>query len=61
MRRCPLKRAEAYCLKKKILTERQIADLRSKIQKEIDEAVTFAKSSPFPEKEDLYRNVFYED
>ncbi|MFH0731398.1 MAG: thiamine pyrophosphate-dependent dehydrogenase E1 component subunit alpha [Candidatus Omnitrophota bacterium] len=61
IRRCPLKRIEAYCLKKNILTQQQIVNLHSLIQKEIEVAVRFAKNSPFPEKEDVYRNVYYED
>jgi len=32
--------------------------ISQKIDKEIEEAVTFAKKSPFPEKEELIRDVF---
>jgi len=61
LRQCPLKRLEMHCLRKKILTQKEIAGLRSTINEKITEAVCFAKNSPFPEKEDVCQDVIYRD
>jgi len=61
MSKCPLKKLETYCLKKRILTKDLIGEMRSKLAEEIDEAVAWAKASPLPLKTDVTENVTCED
>ena len=58
MKKCPLQRFQKFLLKKKILTEEIIKNLRKNFQEEIMAAETFAKNSPFPEKEEVHQNVY---
>ena len=56
--RCPLETLENEMLKNGVVTDDQIKLMREKIHNEIDEAFSFAKSSPFPEKSTLAQNVY---
>ena len=47
-KRCPVKRLKQYLLEKSFITEEKISQISKKIEVEIDEAVDFAKKSPFP-------------
>lgn len=47
-------------LERNILTEELVAELEKGIKVEIDDAVKFAQSSPFPEPEEALRNVYEE-
>jgi len=57
-RSCPIKRFRSLLLKKKLLSERAMADMSCRIEKEIAEAVLFAKESPFPEGRMLFEHLF---
>ncbi len=61
IRKCPLKKLEKYCLKKRILTIEGIEEIRLKLSKEIDEAVEWAQEGPLPLKADVTQNVTYGD
>ena len=54
---CPIKRLEAYLSKKRLITEKQRASIKTKIMNDIDKAISFAKRRPFPGKDDLLRDV----
>jgi pyruvate dehydrogenase E1 component alpha subunit len=56
----PLDRFQRRILDLKILNEAQIKEMRERIQKEIDEAVEFARLAPDPPPEDLVSHVFCE-
>lgn len=58
MKRCPIKSCEAMLLKKKIITQKEIDDIKKDISEEIKEAVAFAKNSPFPEPEEALKDVY---
>ena len=58
--KCPIKRFENVLLKEKIATKAKLDRIKMTIQNEIDEAVEFANTSPFPKSEDIYKDVFYE-
>ena len=58
--KCPIKRFENVLLKEKIVTKAKLDRIKMTIQNEIDEAVEFANTSPFPKSEDIYKDVFYE-
>ncbi len=51
--RCPIERAEKALLSGGLSTKRKLANLRSKILTEMEDAVTFAENSPLPEAVDF--------
>lgn len=61
MKRCPIKRLESHLLKKRILAREKIEKIRSQIHEEIAIAETFAKNSPFPDREGVCENVYREE
>lgn len=58
LKRCPVEKFARPILKENLLSEEDIEAMRKRIGKEIDEAVSFAKSSPFPSKEELLEDVY---
>ncbi len=55
---CPLKLFERKLLDQRVINKGKIADLKLKIQREIGEAVKFAKESPFPSAEQAISEVY---
>ena len=60
MGRCPIKTLENRLLEEKVLSLQKIQQWRSGLGKEIEEAVNFAKESPFPSVEALEEGVYSE-
>jgi len=60
MKKCPIRRFEEKLLKKKILTVGKVKAMKEEIEREIDEAIAFAKESPSPGPQDLYEDVYAE-
>ena len=58
MERCPIKALENRLLEEKVLSLQKIQQWRAGLEKEIEEAVTFAKESPFPSVETLEEGVY---
>jgi len=56
--RCPLECFEEKLLKDSILSSQEIEQLSADFQSEMDEAIAFAKESPFPAEETLMENVY---
>ncbi len=56
--RDPLIRYEAFCLSEGILSGDEIAEMKASIERELDEAVAFAESSPSPAPEDCLNDVY---
>ena len=56
--RCPLKNYQDFLLHEKIINQDEIHGMTLKLDKEIEEAVEFAKSSPFSKKELLFSTVY---
>jgi pyruvate dehydrogenase E1 component alpha subunit len=54
----PIPRMKEYLISKGILTEAKSKEIEQKKEKEIDDAVEFAKSSPSPKPEDALEDVF---
>lgn len=54
----PVKQTEAKILEGKIATEEEIKAIKDAIKVEIDEAVTFAESSPLPDPKELYTDNY---
>ncbi|MBU4501389.1 MAG: thiamine pyrophosphate-dependent dehydrogenase E1 component subunit alpha [Nanoarchaeota archaeon] len=57
-KRCPIAALKKQMLKDKIISNTQIERMVEEICDEIDEAVHFAKTSPFPNKSDLYQHIY---
>jgi pyruvate dehydrogenase E1 component alpha subunit len=61
MERCPIKRFEEHLLKGSVMAREDMAGTKENIEKELDEAVDFAKKSPWPEAEELTKDLYYEE
>jgi pyruvate dehydrogenase E1 component alpha subunit len=60
MKRCPLKLFENKVLKKGLVNASTINNLKKQIREEVDEAAYFGKRSPFPGREQAYKDVYKE-
>ncbi|MDO9289154.1 MAG: thiamine pyrophosphate-dependent dehydrogenase E1 component subunit alpha, partial [Thermodesulfovibrionales bacterium] len=49
LKKCPVERTRKLLLENKIMSEKEMEKLLDKINKEMDEAVEFGRSSPFPD------------
>lgn len=58
MKKCPIKRLEELMAKEGILSESEKEKIIQNIEREIEKALKFAKESSYPEKEELYKDVF---
>ena len=56
--RDPINRLESRMLEENIITEDEIKSYHDRIQNEIDEAVEYARRSPFPEQKSAIEDVF---
>ena len=54
---CPIVKLERHLLDNGLISQKEIETIASGIESAIDEAIEFAKSSPFPNPEDLIREV----
>ncbi len=61
MRRCPIRKLERLLVKSGPLDSGKIAKIRDGIEKEIDSAYAYAKSSPPPGPGDVYEDVYYKE
>lgn len=54
-----------HCLRviqeNKWLSEKEITDIQEWVKKEVEESVTFAENSPYPEAHELYRDVYMQE
>ena len=57
MARDPIKLFAQYSIKKKLLTQEKIGQISKDVQDQIEEAVLFAKESPFPKPEVMYTDL----
>ncbi len=57
MAKDPVKLFAEYSISNKFLTASAIETINTDIQKQLDEAVAFAKASPFPKPEELYTDL----
>ncbi|MFC1908815.1 thiamine pyrophosphate-dependent dehydrogenase E1 component subunit alpha [Chloroflexota bacterium] len=58
MDRCPIEMLEKGLLEQGILSEPEKSRSRDNIDREIEEAITFARESPYPDEKELLDNVF---
>ncbi len=57
-KRDPIDRFDAYLREQKILDDITAKEIGERLSKEIEEAVSFAESSPFPDGKDLLEGVY---
>lgn len=58
MNRCPIKAFEEFLLTCDIISDSEIIQIIKRIDREIEDTVTFAKKSPYPDKRDYLNHVF---
>ncbi|NQT46482.1 MAG: thiamine pyrophosphate-dependent dehydrogenase E1 component subunit alpha [Candidatus Omnitrophica bacterium] len=58
--KCPVKNFEQFLLGKGLISNEDIARIRAGFMGEIEEAVDFAKASPFPDEKELLDHLYYE-
>jgi len=58
MERCPLKNYKEKLFNQGILNERDLTVIESRVEKEISEAVAFAKNNPYPDLKEAYTDNF---
>jgi pyruvate dehydrogenase E1 component alpha subunit len=56
--RDPIANWANHLLEEEIATQERLDELAADAEQQVEEAVTFAKNSPYPEPEDLYRDVY---
>ena len=54
MNKCPIKKLENLLLKHKIILELEQNDIYTSIEKEIEDAVVFARNSPYPDSDEIF-------
>ena len=59
-KRCPIKQFENSILQEGIIDASGIEDLKNQIMSEIEEAVLYAKESPFPDESSLMEDIYAE-
>jgi pyruvate dehydrogenase E1 component alpha subunit len=60
-KRCPVETYEKNLLQANILDKSQVNQMRTTILQEFKAAIAFAKSSPFPNADELVKNIYKED
>lgn len=58
MNKCPYKQFKARILENNLIKEKDVQEIEKQVDKEIEEAVQFAASGPFPDKDDLDKDVY---
>ena len=58
MNRCPIKMLERFLLEHDIMSKLEMDQIRKTISEEVEEAVNFARESPYPDENDLLHDVF---
>ncbi|MDD5014988.1 MAG: thiamine pyrophosphate-dependent enzyme, partial [Atribacterota bacterium] len=49
---------EKLLLEKKIITDKEVENIRKRIEEEVEEVIEFARKSPYPKPEEALENVF---
>src|SRR5205823_5741371 len=58
--RDPIRRHERLLIERGIITAEEAKRVKTRVNREIDEAIHLAEKDPFPEPEDCLRDVYYE-
>jgi pyruvate dehydrogenase E1 component alpha subunit len=55
----PIQTFSSFLLERKVITEQQVKDLQTEVEREIEEAVQFAEQSPDPKPAALYEDILH--
>ena len=58
IKKCPIKRFEEKLVKEKVLNKNKMMHIRNEVEGRIEEAVTFANQSPFPDPQEVFEDVY---
>ena len=58
IKRCPIKAYEEYLANQGIISDSEKSQISKQIDEEIEEALAFARESPFPDESELTEDVF---
>jgi pyruvate dehydrogenase E1 component alpha subunit len=58
MTRCPMARHREYIIRNEIAPADELDRVESEIQTQIDQAVEFAKESPYTNPEEVFKDVY---
>jgi pyruvate dehydrogenase E1 component alpha subunit len=58
LKKCPLKKFKEIISENNLIKKEELEDIDKKVNDEIMSALDFALSSPYPQEEDLYKNVY---
>jgi pyruvate dehydrogenase E1 component alpha subunit len=59
MEKCPIKRFAEKLIQEKIMTTEEMSAIADRIKGEVEEALEFALGSPWPETEELLKDLYY--
>ncbi len=59
--KCPIRRLREALLKEKVIRESDIVEMEEGFQRELDEAIAYATESPYPDKDDLLKDVYVDE
>jgi len=59
--RDPISKCQGWIIDQGIATQEELQAIVDDVKKEVDEAVAFAESSPFPDPSDAYQHIYVED
>ena len=60
-KRCPIERFRAYAVERHLLTKTACERIEREVQAELDDAVEFARTSPFPDPQEALEDVYTEE
>lgn len=56
--RCPIKKMRGQLIDNNVCTEEEIVNLENEVERSIAEAVSYAKESPYPEEDELMKDIY---
>jgi TPP-dependent pyruvate/acetoin dehydrogenase alpha subunit len=59
--RDPIRRHERFLIERGLIDAAGIEELKTRVNREIDEAIQIAEKDPFPDPEDCLKDVYYEE
>ena len=59
--RDPIRRQERFLIERGLIDTAGIEELKTRVNREIDEAIQIAEKDPFPDPEDCLKDVYYEE
>lgn len=57
----PIAFVKSALLENKWLTEEQLKEIDGKIKQEVDDSVTFAENSPYPDNSEVYKDIYTQE